>query len=251
VYTRYLDLAYARSGVPVNFNGEWIRLSRAALPYAGTKKQDLNAKSWELEIFRAILDELRPDDRIADVGANIGLYAIVVARHLTSGRVYAFEPDPVNAALLRRHLALNGVADRVEVIQAAAGEASGSASFVAAGSTLSSMVGTRWDDPDLEVVTVPTVTLDEALPSGADILKIDTEGYEGHVLAGAAVLLSDPNRRPRLLVVEVHPEAMPEPQEEDAEPLRAWLADRGYEIGERIAALFGQEHWILRPGKGG
>jgi Methyltransferase FkbM domain len=35
-----------------------------------------------------------------------------------------------------------------------------------------------------------------------DVLKIDVEGFEEHVLRGAAGLLSDPSRRPRLICLE-------------------------------------------------
>jgi hypothetical protein len=42
-----------------------------------------------------------------------------------------------------------------------------------------------------------------------DILKIDVEGYEEVVLRGAANLLSDAQRGPRLIYIEVHPYAWP------------------------------------------
>jgi FkbM family methyltransferase len=44
-----------------------------------------------------------------DSGANIGLYAIALARRVgTGGRVHAFEPEPANFRTLDRHCRLNG-----------------------------------------------------------------------------------------------------------------------------------------------
>lgn len=51
---------------------------------------------------------LRPGDVLYDIGANIGLYALYAARRLRGQcRVYAFEPEALNAAQLNRNVFLN------------------------------------------------------------------------------------------------------------------------------------------------
>ena len=129
---------------------------------------------------------------VIDVGANIGLSTILLAR--LTGHVTAYEPSPPNAAFLRRNLARNGIAN-VTVKEAAASSAPGTVSFhvaqygagshvVAAGHVAGERIGT---------VEVPAVTLDDAeLPSGTPVafIKMDAEGHEPDVLAGARRLLA-------------------------------------------------------------
>ena len=45
---------------------------------------------------------------------------------------------------------------------------------------------------------------------GIELLKIDVEGWEEKVLEGASLLLSDKDRSPRLIYIEVHPFAWKE-----------------------------------------
>ena len=54
-------------------------------------------------------------DRIVNIGAAAGYYAVGLARRMGSARVVAFEGDTVIQASLRRTIALNHVAARVEV----------------------------------------------------------------------------------------------------------------------------------------
>src|SRR5438105_5298964 len=61
---------------------------------------------YEPEVTRILLCELRQDDVFYDVGANVGYYAChALKMGLTS--VFAFEPDPLSAAVLRLNLRLN------------------------------------------------------------------------------------------------------------------------------------------------
>jgi FkbM family methyltransferase len=73
--------------------------------------------------------ELNEGDHVVDVGANIGLFALLAARRIgTSGRLLAFEPLPPIFSVLRR----NGgrLFPRAELFEFGLGEASGRASFV-------------------------------------------------------------------------------------------------------------------------
>lgn len=139
---------------------------------------------------------LRPGMRIADVGANIGYYLLLFANGVgPGGTIHCFEPEPDNLAELRRNVAANGLTN-VQVHPVAVGSADGA---VALRPGLNGAVAETGGPGTLEV---PLRRLDSVLTGGVDLLKIDVEGYEGHVLAGARELLR--SHRPALFV-EVHP----------------------------------------------
>jgi FkbM family methyltransferase len=149
---------------------------------------------------------LAPGMRVADVGANIGYYLLLFEHAVgPGGHITCFEPDPENLRELRATLAVNGFAN-VEVVAAAVGAADGiaalrtglNATVVAAGP------GT---------IQVPLVSLDRALAAPIDLLKIDVEGYEAQVLAGARRLLA--GQRPALFV-EIHPALLAPPATVDS-----------------------------------
>ena len=87
-------------------------------------------ETYEPEVWTHLMTRLRPDDIVADVGAFIGLYTVAIAKRLAKhGKVIACEPDPNNAAVLKGHVALNRVADRVEIIEAVVSDRVGEVLF--------------------------------------------------------------------------------------------------------------------------
>ncbi len=128
-----------------------------------------------------LLHLLRPGDLFVDVGANVGSYT-VLASAVCGARSIAIEPDPLTAQALRRNVEANRMVDRVTVVEAAVGADEGTVSFTTGHDTTnhvarSGEAGTR---------EVPLRTLDRLL-TGEDplLIKIDVEGYEPSVLAGA------------------------------------------------------------------
>jgi len=130
-----------------------------------------------------------PSSTVIDVGANIGLSTILLAR--LARHVVAYEPSPPNVAFLRRNLALNGIAN-VEVRAAAASSRPGALQFhVAQFGAGSHVVPSGHVSGGItETVKVPAVTLDGETLSFIAFIKIDAEGHEPDVLAGARRLLA-------------------------------------------------------------
>ena len=152
-----------------------------------------------------------PFQVIMDVGANIGTICIpAVARNMCD-RAVAIEPHPTNCRLLRANLALNGVQDRVEVLEAAAGPIDGEELQL-------EVSDSNWGDHRISVsqnvvqkaasskqIGVKSISLDTAigeLGGARAVVWMDVQGYEGHVLAGAKELLR--HRTPVVLEFDPH-----------------------------------------------
>jgi FkbM family methyltransferase len=122
-----------------------------------------------------------------DVGANVGTYAMVLARHVgRSGTVIAIEPHPVTQA----RLAFNRAAShyqQVTLVAAAAGASDGELMIETDGGNLgASHIATG--ELTGNAIKVPSLRLQRILgdvgASQVDSLKIDVEGYEDRVLTG-------------------------------------------------------------------
>jgi FkbM family methyltransferase len=122
-----------------------------------------------------------------DVGANVGTYAMALARHVgISGKVIAIEPHPVTHA----RLAFNRTASdfrQVILVAAAAGPADGELMIETDGDNLGAShivsgepAGNAFKVPSLRLQRI----LEDANVSHVDALKIDVEGFEDRVLTG-------------------------------------------------------------------
>ena len=143
-----------------------------------------------------------------DLGANIGLFSMLAARHVgQSGRVLSFEPDAEAASRLRRNVERNGFAN-VTVVQKGVWSSNGEKEFIAAGSTSPDHgTGTFLSGGDSRsATTVACVSLDDFVRTSPapDAIKCDVEGAEAEVLCGASNLLA--TKRPWILC-ETHSEA--------------------------------------------
>jgi FkbM family methyltransferase len=161
--------------------------------------------TWEADVIRLLERTLQPGDVFVDVGANIGFHSVIGSRLVgPGGRVFALEPLPWTVDVLRanvwRHRGGN-----ITVVPAAASDAVGTATLTipregrsGAGLDLGQLPGAS------ETVEVVTTTLDDLLGElPVSVLKIDVEGAELRVLAGAANVLE---RSPAIvLVVEFRP----------------------------------------------
>jgi FkbM family methyltransferase len=156
---------------------------------------------------------VRPGDMCLNVGAHMGIYALALARWTApDGRVVAFEPNPRTRAALVRHVTLNGVSDRVDVLAQAVGDAPGQATFFATDQEGFSRLGVHNPmAPYAESIPVSVTSIDELCEERGldpDWITLDIEGLEIAALEGARKTLS--KGRGRLgIVVEMHPTMWP------------------------------------------
>jgi len=168
--------------------GAWFELDLGELI-----QREMYMGTFEPAEARAARRLLRPGDTFVDAGANAGFFTAMAARAVgPQGRVVAYEPSPSACDRLRALVARNRWT-QVEVVQAALGEAPGTAMLYwnpASNNHTPSLL-----DHDQAVgteVEVRTLT-DEAARLGLgeiNLLKVDVEGYEARVLRGGASLLA-------------------------------------------------------------
>ncbi|HMO75696.1 MAG TPA: FkbM family methyltransferase [Sphingopyxis sp.] len=138
-----------------------------------------------------ILHLLRPGDLFVDVGANIGSYSVLAAK-LSGARVAAFEPDHCTMDILRSNIELNGIEDRVALHEQALSHAEHDLWFSTGMGTENHVLPAR--EPGS--ILLHGTTLDRVLGGDVPIaIKVDVEGYEPSVLAGAAATLAAPGLR--------------------------------------------------------
>jgi FkbM family methyltransferase len=137
----------------------------------------------EFEDMAFVMHALRPDDLFVDVGANVGSYT-VLASGAVGARCVSFEPAPRAYRALLDNLRLNDLTARVEARNECLASAPGEAEFTVGLDTVNHVVARS--QGGVETVHVALNTLDAALAKRAPMmLKIDVEGYETAVIAGA------------------------------------------------------------------
>jgi FkbM family methyltransferase len=121
--------------------------------------------------------------RAADIGANLGLHSILMAR--CGWAVKAYEPDPTHAAKLKRNLELNGLSS-VELVEAAVSDKPGTMDFVRVlGNTTSSHLAGAKPAAygTLERFPVRVEAIADIMPN-VDFVKMDAEGQERIIILG-------------------------------------------------------------------
>ncbi len=142
-----------------------------------------------------MLHLLRPNDLFVDAGANIGSYT-VLASSVCGAHSLAVEPDPDTVRALRRNIEVNNIRDRVTIIEAALGSTTGTAQFTIGNDTENRVI----DGVKTDTRLVDVRTLDDCLQCANPVfIKIDVEGHEVEVIAGAGAVL----RSPALMAIQM------------------------------------------------
>jgi FkbM family methyltransferase len=167
---------------------------------------------WFEEVYRLPFPD--PCGVLLDLGANIGLTSVWMAKRYPFTRIIAVEPEPDNAALVRRNLELNGI--KGEVLEAAVGPREGTARFQV---NTSSNQG-RLSDSGVPVAMVSVDSiLEKFLVPQLDLIKIDIEGGEQELFVGPTGWLD----HTKAIIIEFHPTLV------DYSRLTRLLEDRGFD----------------------
>jgi FkbM family methyltransferase len=205
VVGRLEQMLYRERGVFVWLDQNRVRCAIDAAPVFVDQPDHVEERA----LMRCVFDAIQPGDTFLDAGSHVGLYAIGAALKTgPSGRVLAFEPTPGTVAKMRRNVALNNLGTRIEIHEIALSSSRGTVEFVTTGTSMMNSIFTgapngmrRMGGPEKRI-QVPTVPLDDFFDEKRrHVVKIDTEGHELAVLAGAERLLASPAR----VFLELHP----------------------------------------------
>lgn len=161
------------------------------------------------------INSFGPSEVLVDVGANVGMYSIWAAA--TRGtRVFAFEPEAQNFALLNRNIQLNGLGEKVIAWCAAVSDDLRFDRLFLNSTTIGDSChsfGTRVDfrlqPRNFQFVQgCFSATLDQLVESGTipkpHHIKVDVDGFEHKVIAGAKSTLADPTLRSVLVEINTN-----------------------------------------------
>jgi FkbM family methyltransferase len=185
----------------VQYQGASFRFYHQA---SATERGALFNPDYNLEELDFLRAQTPTGGVFVDVGANVGTYAMVLARHVGSrGQVIAVEPHPVTHARLAFNNAASGH-HQVKLVAAAAGPCDGELMIETDGDNLgashivtSEISGKAIKVPSLRLRRI----LEEAGASRVDALKIDVEGFEDRVLTGF-FMEAPPSLWPGAVVIE-------------------------------------------------
>jgi FkbM family methyltransferase len=139
---------------------------------------------------KSVTADLRPGDWALDVGANVGSVTGQLCRAVgATGRIWAFEPIPRNVARLTGFREANDLF-QLEVFDCALSSTKGRATISLAKEGFSghaSFTASWIDDGEMDVPTDRLDDLTSELDDSAPLrlMKIDVEGFEREVIAGA------------------------------------------------------------------
>jgi FkbM family methyltransferase len=179
--------------------GLTLYLPEAALK--GNLERALSSGRYENHEADALLQHLRPGDRLLDLGAGLGFICALAAGVLGEAAVFGVEAGPETVKLARKNLAANGFTGVKLMRGAVVGEGGGGVEFGQRPAFWASgLKGPEGWPENAEVIRVPARPIGKLLAKLAPtVICCDIEGGELEVL-------TQPLPGVRLVVVETHPQ---------------------------------------------
>lgn len=202
----------------------------------------------EIPVQKAMARYLNSGDVFYDIGANVGFFSLIAARMVgSSGKVYAFEPVPTNAAVVRRNARLNNL-QNITVYEKAVSSSPGKGELLLAehpGGAMLATAGATMNSASRGAITVDLVSIDEMIAQKAltppSLVKVDVEGVELDVLRG----MSESIKQFKPIVIYETDDKYQEAFMRKNKEVDEFLEALGYEITTLEAAYAGTK-WNVR-----
>lgn len=142
----------------------------------------------EFEDMAFVLHALRKEDTFVDIGANIGSYTVLAGKAV-GAKCISIEPILSTFSCLIDNIQLNNINDRVLALNIGVGRETGMLKFTAGLDTVNHVLSDT--EAQKDSIEIPVKKLDDILiKTEPYLIKIDVEGFETEVIAGAAQILS-------------------------------------------------------------
>lgn len=200
--------------VPVSQNISLCRVLGRYKSYVDTRDIGIAAHLlldgfWEMWVTEQMLRHIRPGMTAVDVGANLGYFTLLMADLVgSSGRVLAFEPNPVLADCTRRSIEVNGFLPWTDLHAVGIGEAAGRARLNVREDNPGGAHIEQGAETGIEIDVCRLDSFDAAL--NADFIKIDVEGFEPYVWRGMGAILG--RNRPLTVFMEFNVSRFQDPE---------------------------------------
>jgi FkbM family methyltransferase len=151
-----------------------------------------NYDKFEIDCLKKII---KKDDNVVDLGANIGLYSIILAKLVgKGGQVFSFEPDPSNFKLLSKNIEINKH-DNVTLVQKAVSDKTSKTKlYISKRNFASHRIFDSEDKRDsIEIDVIKLDEYFEKFQKPVNFIKMDIEGVEGAAISGASNLIKNLN----------------------------------------------------------
>jgi len=178
----------------------------------------------ERELIKKII---KKGDIVVDVGANIGIHTIIMAKCVgETGHVYAFEPSKNNVRLLKNTMSLNGF-ENVSIIDSAVSDKPGKSLFyLSNGISAHSLSDFGYKKGSIEINVESLDHFFTNVNKKINFLKIDAEGYDFKVIKGMENILKNPELK---FLIEFFPERLKKAGDSPKEFLQ-FLFEKGFNV---------------------
>lgn len=198
--------------------------------------------------FDGFISVCRSGMMLFDIGAHFGLFSLATLHYGGLGaRAVAVDPSPTAARMMKIQARLNGVVERIEIVQAAVGHQDGWQEMVATGVNGAGYFVPPEDHTGREVCRTRAITLDALVEEQKQTpthVKIDVEGSEAAVLRGGSKLLS--SDEPPILLLELHNEIIKNHSGDPCETLTL-LRQFGYETFSSDMLPLSEDYILSKP----
>lgn len=150
-------------------------------------------RDWEPFCTGLLQKLVKEGEVVFDIGANIGFYTLIFSKLVgEKGKVYAFEPDPINFSILKKNIEANNI-HNVILVNKAVSDKNEEVNFYIYESNTSgnSLFAENLNTVPSRSIKVEAIRLDKYFKKDikVDFIKMDIEGAEPRALKGMARIL--------------------------------------------------------------